>query len=37
VKQCRNRGGCESQQCQWMKKAHVSRRSARPNGMSVWT
>src|SRR5213594_1901033 len=36
VKQCRDRGGGESQECQRVNEAHVSRRSARPNGMSVW-
>jgi hypothetical protein len=35
VEQCRDRGGGESQKCQRMNEAHVSRRSARPNGMSV--
>jgi hypothetical protein len=37
VQECRDRRGSEPQQRQRMKEAHVNKRSARPNGMSVCT
>ena len=37
MQECRDRRSGEPQQGQRMKEAHVNRRSARPNGMSVCT
>ena len=37
MEQCRDGGGRESQQRQRMNEAHINKRSARPNGMSVCT